>query len=100
MPHHPQHHATAASAVSIAQTVAPGDLSPRIAVTGKDETSELLQALKNMNYSLLKIVGKVRTGTDAIAITSIQIAAGNLDLSSRTEEQPTHWKKPFLRWRN
>ena len=75
------------SAVSIAQTVAAGDLSSRIVVSGKDETSELLQALKNMNGNLLKIVGEVRLGTESIATASGQIAAGNLDLSSRTEQQ-------------
>ena len=74
-------------AVAIAQTVAAGDLSSRITVTGKDETSELLGALRDMNDSLFKIVGEVRQGTDAIATASGQIAAGNLDLSSRTEQQ-------------
>jgi methyl-accepting chemotaxis protein len=33
------------------------------------------------------IVGEVRQGTDTIATASGQIAAGNMDLSSRTEEQ-------------
>ncbi|MEO6148415.1 MAG: methyl-accepting chemotaxis protein, partial [Sulfuriferula sp.] len=74
-------------AVKIAQTVAGGDLTSQIEVTSKDETGQLLQALKDMNDSLARIVGDVRTGTDTIATASNQIAAGNLDLSSRTEEQ-------------
>jgi methyl-accepting chemotaxis protein len=74
-------------AVQIAQTVASGDLTSRIEVTTKDETGRLLQALKEMNDSLLRIVGQVRAGTETIATASSQIAAGNLDLSSRTEEQ-------------
>ncbi|MES2407324.1 MAG: methyl-accepting chemotaxis protein [Pseudomonadota bacterium] len=74
-------------AVKIAQTVAGGDLTSQIEVTSKDETGQLLQALKDMNDSLSRIVGQVRTGTDTIATASSQIAAGNLDLSSRTEEQ-------------
>src|SRR5471030_840463 len=41
----------------------------------------------SMRENLAAIVGRVRTGTDAIAIASRQISAGNLDLSSRTEEQ-------------
>jgi methyl-accepting chemotaxis protein len=40
-----------------------------------------------MNDSLGRIVGEVRSGTDTIATASSQIAAGNLDLSSRTEQQ-------------
>jgi methyl-accepting chemotaxis protein len=74
-------------AVKVAQTVAAGDLTSRIEVKSKDETGQLLQALKDMNGSLVKIVGEVRVGTDTIATASNQIAAGNLDLSSRTEQQ-------------
>jgi methyl-accepting chemotaxis protein len=74
-------------AVTIAQTVAAGDLTTHIEVTSKDETGQLLQALKDMSGSLVKIVGEVRSGTDTIATASGQIASGNLDLSSRTEQQ-------------
>jgi len=74
-------------AVVIAQTVAAGDLTSRIDVHGKDETSMLLAALKTMNDSLAQIVGQVRAGTDTMSTASQEIAAGNLDLSSRTEEQ-------------
>ena len=74
-------------AVAVARTVASGDLSGRIEVTSRDETGQLLQALKDMNDSLVEIVAKIRGGTDTIATASSQIAAGNVDLSSRTEEQ-------------
>ena len=74
-------------AVKIAETVASGDLSSTIVVKSKDETGQLLLALKHMNDSLVKIVGEVRIGTDTIATASSQIAAGNMDLSSRTEQQ-------------
>jgi methyl-accepting chemotaxis protein len=74
-------------AVRVAQTVASGDLTSRIEVGTTEETGQLLQALKDMNTSLISIVGQVRSGTDTIATASAQIASGNLDLSSRTEEQ-------------
>ena len=74
-------------AVKVAQTVAGGDLTSNIVVSSKDETGQLLQALKDMNESLVKIVGEVRSDTDTIATATSQIAAGNLDLSSRTEQQ-------------
>jgi methyl-accepting chemotaxis protein len=74
-------------AVTIAQTVAAGDLTSRIEVRGKDETSMLLAALKTMNDSLFTIVGQVRAGTDTMSTASQEIATGNLDLSSRTEQQ-------------
>ena len=75
------------TAVDIARKVADGDLTAQIDVSAKDETGQLLLALKDMNTSLLNIVGEVRSGTDSIATSSTQIAAGNQDLSSRTEEQ-------------
>ena len=74
-------------AVKIAGAVAAGDLTQKIEVTSRDETGRLLQALKEMNAALVQIVTRVRGGTDTIATASGQIAAGNLDLSARTEEQ-------------
>ncbi len=74
-------------AVAVAQRVAAGELDSNVSVTGRDEISELLQALKDMDDSLLKIVSEVRHGTDAIATASQEIASGNSDLSSRTESQ-------------
>jgi methyl-accepting chemotaxis protein len=74
-------------AVRIAKTVAKGDLSSHIEVRTHDECGQLLQSLKDMNDSLVRLVTKVRSGTDTIATATSQIAAGNLDLSSRTEEQ-------------
>ena len=74
-------------AVRIAGAVAAGDLSQKIEVTANDETGRLLNALKDMNAALVGIVTRVRAGTDTIATASGEIAAGNLDLSARTEQQ-------------
>lgn len=74
-------------AVAFAATVSSRDLTATIDVSGRDETSQLLQALKQMNDNLKDVVGDVRSGADSIASAAGQIAAGNVDLSSRTEEQ-------------
>jgi methyl-accepting chemotaxis protein len=74
-------------AVKVARTVAAGDLTSQIEVTSKDETGQLLTALKVMNDSLVEIVSNVRQSSDSIATGSAQIATGNADLSQRTEEQ-------------
>jgi methyl-accepting chemotaxis protein len=74
-------------AVAIAKTVAAGDLTSRIDVDTKDETGELLGALKTMNESLRAIVQQVRDGTRTLSTATDEIARGNLDLSSRTEQQ-------------
>jgi methyl-accepting chemotaxis protein len=74
-------------AVRIASAVAAGDLTQQIDVGRNDETGKLMQALKRMNDSLKDIVSRVRVGTDTIVTASGQIASGNMDLSSRTEQQ-------------
>ena len=76
-----------ADAVKVAKSVAAGDLTNRIEVRTGDETGQLLQALKDMNGSLVRIVSEVRGGTETIATASSQIASGNQDLSARTETQ-------------
>jgi methyl-accepting chemotaxis protein len=75
------------TAMEIARTVALGDLTSRIEADSKDETGQLLRSLKDMNDNLVNIVSQVRVGTETIASVSSQIASGNLDLSSRTEQQ-------------
>ncbi|ALX84968.1 chemotaxis protein [Achromobacter denitrificans] len=74
-------------AVEAARRVANGDLSGNIQVTSRDETGDLMAALKAMNENLSRIVRDVRDGCESIASASSQIAQGNADLSQRTEEQ-------------
>ncbi|AYR25903.1 methyl-accepting chemotaxis protein [Herbaspirillum rubrisubalbicans] len=75
-------------AVDIARQVAAGDLRAHIAAnTSKDETGQLLDALRQMNDNLRDIVQEVRIGTDTISTASTEIATGNMNLSSRTEQQ-------------
>ena len=79
-----------AQAVRVAETVAAGDLTSRIEVRSRDETGQLLAALRTMNESLVRIVGQVRLSSESIATGSSQIASGNSDLSQRTEEQASN----------
>lgn len=74
------------TAVDIASRIAAGDLEVQIDTRAGDNSS-LLYAMKSMREKLADIVRNVRSGTDTIATASGQIAAGNLDLSSRTEQQ-------------
>jgi methyl-accepting chemotaxis protein len=73
-------------AAAIAGKIAAGDLAVAIETKAGDQSS-LLYAIKGMRDSLATIVGQVRIGTDTMATASSQIASGNLDLSSRTEQQ-------------
>jgi methyl-accepting chemotaxis protein len=75
------------NALTIAETVAAGDLTSPIEETSRDEMGKLLHALGEMNASLAKVVGQVRSGTESMASSTKEIANGNMDLSSRTESQ-------------
>ncbi|OSZ65660.1 methyl-accepting chemotaxis protein [Hydrogenophaga sp. IBVHS2] len=79
-----------AQAVTVAQTVAAGDLTSQIEVRSTDETGQLLTALRAMNQSLVTMVSSVRQSSESIATGSAQIASGNADLSSRTEMQASN----------
>ncbi|HJW57508.1 MAG TPA: MCP four helix bundle domain-containing protein, partial [Burkholderiaceae bacterium] len=73
-------------AVAIAGRIAAGDLTVAVNIRENDHVS-MLYAMRAMRDNLAHIVAQVRQGTDTIATASGQIAAGNLDLSSRTEQQ-------------
>jgi len=77
---------------SIAGSIANGDLSISIDTNGNDKDS-LLSEMKEMRDSLVDIVGQVRSGTETIGTASREIAAGNIDLSSRTEMQASSLEK-------
>ncbi len=74
-------------AVGIARRVAAGDLTTTIYSASGDETGQLLNALHEMNESLIKIVSEVRYGTDTVASAAHDIADGNRELSSRADAQ-------------
>ena len=76
-----------AQGVEVAKGIAGGDLTQSITVDSQNEIGELQQSLKDMNDSLVKVVGQVRTGTDMIYQAASEIASGNADLSERTEAQ-------------
>jgi methyl-accepting chemotaxis protein len=77
---------------SIAGAIANGDLSVDIDTSSNDKGS-LLVEIKEMRDSLVDIVGQVRQGTETIGTASREIAAGNIDLSSRTEMQASSLEK-------
>ncbi|MFD2366282.1 methyl-accepting chemotaxis protein [Pseudoduganella sp. GCM10020061] len=74
-------------AASIADSIAAGDLTVQIALDDERNRTSLMYAMRQMQNSLTTLVQKVRDGTDTITTASGEIAAGNLDLSARTEEQ-------------
>ncbi len=73
-------------ATVIAGHIARGNLAIHIPIRQSDRSS-LLFAIASMREQLAALVGRVRADTDSIVSASDQIAAGNRDLSSRTELQ-------------
>mgnify|MGYP003464249474 FL=1 len=67
--------------------IADNDLSHPVPHSGTDEIGCMLQHMEGMRSNLSHAVANVKTGAGAIASASAQVAAGTLDLSSRTEQQ-------------
>ena len=73
-------------AAAVVKQIATGDFTVAVETKANDQSS-LLFAMKRMSESLTGIVSEVRNTTDSITTAAQEIAAGNSDLSQRTEEQ-------------
>ncbi|HRK57644.1 MAG TPA: methyl-accepting chemotaxis protein, partial [Burkholderiaceae bacterium] len=71
----------------VAERVRDGNLTVPVNDDGRDEFSPLLKAMSDMQDSLKRIVSNVRESVDSMGTATGQIAAGNRDLSGRTEQQ-------------
>ncbi|TWI61878.1 methyl-accepting chemotaxis sensory transducer with Pas/Pac sensor [Pseudoduganella lurida] len=76
-----------ARALQGARAIAAGDLSTTFDAHGTDEVGQLLRALQQMNSNLIATIRDVRVNVETMAVATRQIAAGNSDLSGRTEAQ-------------
>ena len=74
-------------AVALLDQVAHGDLTADISEQGDNEIKRLLMAIRRMQQDLLSTVSRVRRGAELINTGSQELAAGNMELSSRTETQ-------------
>ncbi|MHB1215918.1 MAG: methyl-accepting chemotaxis protein [Thiobacillus sp.] len=74
-------------AVKLARAVAGGDLTQRFEVNSTNEIGQLMGALKDMNDSLVRVVGQISEATSLVKMSAGEIAVGNADLSGRTESQ-------------
>ncbi|MDQ7980140.1 methyl-accepting chemotaxis protein [Paraburkholderia sp. SARCC-3016] len=63
------------------------DLSLHARVERMDEIGHTADALNRLLKHMADVIAEVRHSSDAVGIASKQIAAGNLDLSTRTEQQ-------------
>ncbi|UPG95133.1 methyl-accepting chemotaxis protein [Luteibacter aegosomatissinici] len=75
------------SAVQAASRLAEGDLTARLGSTRGDEIGQLMNAIDGIGDGLGSIAQSVRRATASMAGSTSEIAAGNTDLSMRTERQ-------------
>ncbi|ACS85602.1 methyl-accepting chemotaxis protein [Musicola paradisiaca] len=73
--------------LAVAQRIAGGDLTATITAQHHDELGRLMATMDEMSQKLNAMIRDIRVGVTSVAATSIEIAAGNTDLSSRTEQQ-------------
>ncbi|MEI6802938.1 MAG: methyl-accepting chemotaxis protein [Burkholderiales bacterium] len=76
-----------ALAVDTANRLAEGDLTVRIDATSKDETGQVLQAMKHMIEKLSEVVTDVNSGAQALASASEEVSATSQSLSQASSEQ-------------
>jgi methyl-accepting chemotaxis protein len=74
-------------AVGVANHVKEGNLIAMMEVKGKDETAQLLQAIRNMSLRLSETILQVRSGADAVASAANQVTDTSHILSRGTSEQ-------------
>ncbi|WP_151637763.1 methyl-accepting chemotaxis protein [Noviherbaspirillum aerium] len=74
-------------ATCLAKSFAGGDLTQRDIPHHIGEGGKLLRALSQMHVNLLAAIGDIRDNVTSINRATGEIAAGNMDLSGRTETQ-------------
>ncbi|MDQ7746112.1 methyl-accepting chemotaxis protein [Hydrogenophaga pseudoflava] len=71
----------------VAHAIAQGDISQDIRVRdGHDEVGQLLRSMAMMSANLRRMVGMVQESAHSMETAASEIAAGNNDLSGRTEQ--------------
>ncbi|MPW19414.1 hypothetical protein GCT13_21555 [Paraburkholderia sp. CNPSo 3157] len=73
-------------AARLASRIATGDLTQLVSVR-TDDSSSMMAAMNEMQSRLQRAIGEIRQSAESIATATQQIAAGNGDLSQRTEQQ-------------
>ncbi|UPT56004.1 methyl-accepting chemotaxis protein [Dickeya zeae] len=73
--------------LKLAEKIASGDLSASVSVERHDELGQLTLAMMSMTEKLRQLIADIRHSVYSVAKASSEIAAGNHDLSSRTEQQ-------------
>jgi methyl-accepting chemotaxis protein len=74
-------------AVGVANSLADGDLTVNVDIRSKDETGQLMTAIKNMVEKLKLVVGEVMTASDNVASGSQELSSTAQQMSQGATEQ-------------
>jgi len=70
-----------------AKRIAEGDLTETLAIPpGRSEFTQIFGEVGRMQAALRELVGQAHGSTESIGVASAEVAAGNADLSQRTEQ--------------
>jgi methyl-accepting chemotaxis protein len=82
-----------ARAVTVAKSIATGDLSMHIETTARDETGQLLVAMRTMTERLTDLLREVGVGAGELSSLAARVAGTSVTLSRGTSEQATSVKE-------
>jgi len=72
--------------ISVATTIAAGDLTTRVDVTSNDETGQLMQAMQDMTENLRSIIGQVSNTSTQVATAAGQLHSTAERIATGAEE--------------
>jgi methyl-accepting chemotaxis protein len=72
--------------VTVANTIAEGDLTAQVVVTSNDETGQLMTAMKTMTENLRSIIGQVANTSSQVATASNQLQSTAERIATGAEE--------------
>lgn len=75
------------AAITLANSLAEGDLTAKIEVQSHDEMGQLLMAMGKMVEKLIRVIGEVRNSADSLASASEEVSATAQAMSQATSEQ-------------
>ncbi|WP_419787858.1 methyl-accepting chemotaxis protein [Pseudodesulfovibrio sp.] len=79
--------APVAKGISLAESMAAGDLTQDIDVHQKDEVGKLADALRYMSEQLKNVIGNVRSATDNVASGSEELSGSSQSMAEGASEQ-------------
>lgn len=74
-------------ATTVFAAISKGELCTSVPQYGRNEIGQLFSSIESMRVSLVDTIASVKEAVERIKLNAVEIAEGNNDLSSRTEEQ-------------